>query len=142
MPPGSRVLQPEPRFSSINTPSSSRIWSLTRSRSIKSMSSTHPSSSKVLSALSQRQSSSKIPSCLSPSSAFYQVLTAPYRQVAPLPVARPTMVADATISSGSQRRSYISHGRWAWADGLTIDETEEILALHCEFNATNLLPIC
>lgn len=41
---------------------------------------------------------------------------------------------DATASIHTTRRIYSPHGRWAWADGLSIDDSEDLMPLECEKN--------
>lgn len=120
----------------------------------------HASSSKLKATepRSQMLPPNTIPSCLYPSSAFYQVLTAPYRASIPLPwssfttskrMSRPTNAKASTSNaeaSGSSDRSasaasliaaptphqeYKPHGRWAWAEGKLIKDTEELMQLPC-----------
>lgn len=106
-------------------------------------------------------SATGLPSCISSTSAFYQVLTAPYRPIA-LPSVRhinpdahrraetyDASVGQATnvtfeardrrnhnaahnSAANMQLHIYKPHGRWAWADGLTIDRTEKLVELPCE----------
>ena len=113
----------------------------------------HASTSQLKTAVprSQIPSPNAIPSCLHPSSAFYQVLTAPYRPSIPLPSGNYTTSrrmsnlfhAKSSTSnaeaSGSSDRSvsatvtlkYKPHGHWAWADGMRITDTTELMQLHC-----------
>ena len=88
----------------------------------------------------------------------YQVLTAPYRPAASSLVCQRGFVRprhlelrhssigeglspdetdnydvehagdDATASIHTTRRIYSPHGRWAWADGLSIDDSEDLMA--------------
>ncbi|KAF7986253.1 hypothetical protein HWV62_38729 [Athelia sp. TMB] len=100
-----------------------------------------PSSSKYPASLSQPSPALKMTSCISPSSAFFQVLTAPYRPLALSTATQSMSVAHATASTSSEEhRSYISQGRWAWADGLTIEHSEELLLLACEYEVTAPMP--
>jgi hypothetical protein len=103
-----------------------------------------------------------VPSCVSPSSVFYQVLTAPYRPPTHLVICQrrpvdprhveachncldrtkrprsethvvpqPTEL-NATASAIQEHQMYTPHGRWAWADGLSIDDKEELIQLECK----------
>jgi hypothetical protein len=49
---------------------------------------------------------------------------------------------NATILANREQRIYRPHGRWAWADGLSIDNTEELVRLECKrsvkFRSTRL----
>jgi hypothetical protein len=105
---------------------------------------------------------SSIPSCISPSSVFYQVLTAPYRRPMPATTYQRSPVdpqhaevchrsvdwtrrslsgethvdcdsagTNAAASAILDRQIYTPHGRWAWADGLSVDDTEELMQLDC-----------
>jgi len=100
-----------------------------------------------------------IPSCISPSSVFYQVLTAPCRQTLPAvsqrnpvdsrhtearrnPIDRTRETSSSTIhdqtattnatTTVQARQIYTPHGCWAWADGLTVNDTEELMQLECK----------
>ena len=91
-----------------------------------------------------------IPSCLHPSSAFYQVLVAPYRSSVPLPSSNfatsrqipslPNAGPSTSKASGSRSVSatspaatleYKPHGHWAWAVGMRITDTKELMQLSC-----------
>lgn len=39
---------------------------------------------------------------------------------------------DATESIFVGRRIFTPHGHWAWADGLSIDDAEDLMPLGCE----------
>ncbi|KIM84627.1 hypothetical protein PILCRDRAFT_818205 [Piloderma croceum F 1598] len=144
-----RALQFEPRF----PPSSSRTRSYRPARSGSSnyMDATQASTSRL--STPPPKQLPPIPSCISPSSIFYQVLTAPYRAQAH-PVVSPsnsmdphhaepsiewtgenpsrddqTVGSNATGSTFQERHIFTPHGRWAWADGLTVNDTEELMQL-------------
>jgi hypothetical protein len=42
-----------------------------------------------------------------------------------------TVGSNATGSTIQERQIFTPHGRWAWADGLTVDDTEELMQLEC-----------
>lgn len=102
-------------------------------------------------------------SCISPSSVFYQVLTAQYQHPAPALVRQRSPVDpqhaetcrrsinwikrhlsdESHVESNSagtkvatpsalDRQIYTPHGRWAWADGQPIIDTEELMKLECK----------
>ncbi|KAH7924876.1 hypothetical protein BV22DRAFT_1090097 [Leucogyrophana mollusca] len=101
----------------------------------------------------------KVPSCIDRGSVFFEVLTAPYRAPAPAPTWTPApprpgdrekcaaMVHWADTSSFDQEELtpatsareelnpdlmlpiYRPHGRWAWADGLSVDTSKTLLSL-------------
>lgn len=145
-----RALQFEPRF----PPSSSRSQSYRSARSGSSnyMDATPASTSRLS---TPPKLLPLIPPSISPSSIFYQVLTAPYQAhpvVSPSnhmdPHAEPsvdwtgenpssetrgdkTVGSNATGSTSQKRQIFTPHGRWAWADGLTVDDTEELMQLEC-----------
>lgn len=154
------------------SPSSTRVRTYRQTRTF--MDAPQASTSRLPSPPKQ---SSDIPSCLSPSSAFYQVLTAQYQhQPATSPLVRPRSPGDpwrnetshdlvdwstkptlsnesdthdgeptendATASIFTGRRIYTPHGPWAWADGLSIEDTEELTPLQCESFRHNPMPFC
>jgi hypothetical protein len=150
-----RISEFEPRLTP--SPSSTRVRTYRQTRTFTDA--PQASTSRLPSPPKQ---SPDIPSCLSPSSAFYQVLTAQY-QPAASPLVRPRSLVgpwrnetshdfvdwstkptssnesdtrdgeftenDATAFIFTGRRIYTPHGPWAWADGLSIDDTEELTPL-------------
>jgi hypothetical protein len=46
-----------------------------------------------------------------------------------------TVGSNATGSTIRERQIFTPHGRWAWADGLTVDDTEELMQLECRSSA-------
>ena len=116
--------------------SSSRHWTHSRASRSNTMNATHASISRL--SISPPPQSSSVPSRTSSSSVFYQVLTAPYRPHA-LPVCRfgsQSAGINTTASALPERQLYIPHGRWAWAEGLSIDDTEELMQLECTYLST------
>jgi hypothetical protein len=46
-----------------------------------------------------------------------------------------TVGSNATGSTIHERHIFTPHGRWAWADGLPVDDAEELMQLECRLSA-------
>lgn len=156
------MLSPSPRLPPYFDPyphTSRKTRSNSKAKATNTMDvSSHASSSKLKTAepRSQMPPPNTIPSCLYPSSAFYQVLTAPYRPSIPLPssnfknLRRMSSPPNAKASTSNAEASgsgdhsasatsliatptphweYKPHGHWAWAEGMQITDTEELMQL-------------